>query len=82
MQQNSDYIFRINKVMDYIESNFGKHVYVIGKNFNKTTTKNSTHSFSSFEDLKPILKGLNLTNSTVLIKGSRGMALERVLDLL
>ncbi|WP_179319207.1 UDP-N-acetylmuramoyl-tripeptide--D-alanyl-D-alanine ligase [Winogradskyella helgolandensis] len=67
-------------IVDFIESNFGKHVYVIGKNFYKTTTNNSTHKFSSFEDLKPILKDLNLTNSTVLIKGSRGMALERIMD--
>ncbi|WP_178984346.1 UDP-N-acetylmuramoyl-tripeptide--D-alanyl-D-alanine ligase [Winogradskyella helgolandensis] len=67
-------------IVDFIESNFGKHVYVIGKNFYKTATNNSTHKFSSFEDLKPILKDLNLTNSTVLIKGSRGMALERIMD--
>lgn len=67
-------------IVDYIESNFEKNIYVIGKNFYKTTTKDSTQKFSSFEDLKSHLKTLQLNNATVLIKGSRGMALERVLE--
>ncbi|WP_225037041.1 UDP-N-acetylmuramoyl-tripeptide--D-alanyl-D-alanine ligase [Winogradskyella sp. SM1960] len=67
-------------IVDFIESNFNKNVYIIGKHFYKTTTKDSTHKFNSFEDLKPHLKTLGLNNTTVLIKGSRGMALERILD--
>ncbi|SDI09270.1 UDP-N-acetylmuramoyl-tripeptide--D-alanyl-D-alanine ligase [Winogradskyella thalassocola] len=67
-------------IVDYVESNFEKNVYFIGKNFYKTTTKDSTHKFSSFEDLKLQLKNLQLNNATVLIKGSRGMALERILE--
>ncbi|MBU2928819.1 UDP-N-acetylmuramoyl-tripeptide--D-alanyl-D-alanine ligase [Winogradskyella psychrotolerans] len=67
-------------IVNFIELNFGKGVYIIGKNFYKTITNNSTQKFSSFEDLQPILKNINLNNSTVLIKGSRGMALERIMN--
>ncbi|MDN3493918.1 UDP-N-acetylmuramoyl-tripeptide--D-alanyl-D-alanine ligase [Winogradskyella bathintestinalis] len=67
-------------IIDFIERNFEDNIYVIGTNFYKTTTKASTLKFSNFEDLKPILKNLELHHATVLIKGSRGMALERILD--
>ena len=70
------------EIVNFIESNFEDHIYLIGKNFYKTTTKESTQKFSSFEDFKPELKNLQLKNATVLIKGSRGMALERILDLI
>lgn len=69
-------------IVDYIEANFKNNSYLIGENFYKTTIKASTYKFSNFEDLKPILKDLQLHNATVLIKGSRGMALERIVELL
>jgi len=67
-------------IVDFITSNFEEDIYLIGENFYKTTTEKSTYKFSTFEDLKSELKILNLDNSTVLIKGSRGMALERILN--
>ncbi|NRD24715.1 UDP-N-acetylmuramoyl-tripeptide--D-alanyl-D-alanine ligase [Winogradskyella litoriviva] len=70
------------EIVNFIESNFESQVYLIGQNFNKTTTKPTTYKFATFEDLKPELKTLQLKDSTVLIKGSRGMALERILDVL
>tara|TARA_R110001592_G_scaffold134405_3_gene350127 strand:+ start:43 stop:1323 length:1281 start_codon:yes stop_codon:yes gene_type:complete len=69
-------------IVNFIEINFKNNVYLIGKNFYKTTSKEGIQKFSSFEHLKPLLQGLQLQNSTVLIKGSRGMALERILELL
>lgn len=66
-------------IVNFIEVNFKNNVYLIGKNFYKTTSKEGIQKFSSFEDLKPLLQDLQLKNSTVLIKGSRGMALERIL---
>lgn len=68
------------EIVDVIERDFETHIYIIGKNFYKTKSKESTQKFSSFEDLKPILKEVSINNATVLIKGSRGMALERILD--
>jgi UDP-N-acetylmuramoyl-tripeptide--D-alanyl-D-alanine ligase len=58
-------------------------VYFIGKDFyaNKISTPH-LHFFESFEDLREYLTAPNFIHKTILIKGSRGMALERVLDLL
>lgn len=67
-------------ITDFTEDNFDKNIYLIGENFHKTKSKETTRTFNYFEDLKPILKNLNLSDSTILIKGSRGMALERILD--
>ncbi|EDP72196.1 putative UDP-N-acetylmuramoyl-tripeptide--D-alanyl-d-alanine ligase [Flavobacteriales bacterium ALC-1] len=68
-------------ITDFVEDNFEEGIYLIGENFFRTKTK-SSHKFSSFENLKPKLKTLQLKNTTLLIKGSRGMALERILDLI
>ncbi|HCO84664.1 MAG TPA: UDP-N-acetylmuramoyl-tripeptide--D-alanyl-D-alanine ligase [Arenibacter sp.] len=59
--------------------NFDK-VYLIGENFFKT--KSDCSKFKSFDHLKETLNSKTLKNATILIKGSRGMALERILDLL
>jgi UDP-N-acetylmuramoyl-tripeptide--D-alanyl-D-alanine ligase len=58
------------------------HVILIGENFNKTTIFSPKVSvFKSFEDFKTNFDFSQLNKATLLIKGSRGMALERVLDL-
>ncbi|WP_296386098.1 UDP-N-acetylmuramoyl-tripeptide--D-alanyl-D-alanine ligase [Winogradskyella sp.] len=69
-------------IVDFVESNFDDNIFLIGENFNKTKTKKTTQMFSNFEDLKPELKTLQLKDATLLIKGSRGMALERILEFL
>ncbi|MEF3080131.1 UDP-N-acetylmuramoyl-tripeptide--D-alanyl-D-alanine ligase [Winogradskyella poriferorum] len=69
-------------IANLTEDNFDENIFLVGENFYKTTTKSSTKKFKSFEDLKPLLKSLDLSNSTILIKGSRGMALERILEFL
>lgn len=59
------------------------NIYLIGDNFYKTTINSSkVKPYKSFDDLKTVLRETNIKNHTILIKGSRGMALERVLDLL
>lgn len=53
--------------------------YFIGKNFYSTQT--SFQKFNSVDEISSFLKSNPLPkNSTLLIKGSRGMALERLLD--
>jgi UDP-N-acetylmuramoyl-tripeptide--D-alanyl-D-alanine ligase len=69
-------------ITDFIEKNFDSNIYLTGENFFKTKTNASTSKFASFEDLIPILKTLDISDSTLLIKGSRGMALERILEFL
>ena len=67
-------------IVNFIEENFSNNVHLVGKNFFETNTKDSINKFSTFEELKPILPALDLSNSYLLIKGSRGMALERILE--
>ncbi len=56
------------------------NVFLIGKAFSTTKVKNAL-VYNSFEAFKTSNKQLNIDNTTILIKGSRGMALERILDL-
>ena len=62
-----------------INSDF-KEVYLIGKAFSTTGVKNA-FIFEDFKAFKTSIKKLTKENTTILIKGSRGMALERILDL-
>lgn len=59
-------------------SNFDK-VLLLGENFYKTSTRYLR--FSNYSDLKKHLLENQIINSTILIKGSRGVALERVVEL-
>jgi len=53
-------------------------VYLIGENFYKTNS--DLEKFPSFEDFVSFLKNNKIKKGNLLIKGSRGMALERILD--
>lgn len=57
-----------------------KNVYLVGANFAKTKT--DFQQFNSFDILKNSLDFSKLPKGTTLIKGSRGMAMERILELL
>ncbi|MCH3884634.1 UDP-N-acetylmuramoyl-tripeptide--D-alanyl-D-alanine ligase [Tenacibaculum aquimarinum] len=63
-------------IADLVASFYFDNVFLIGENFCKTET--NSHQFKSFEDLKKYLSKNNIDNSSILIKGSRGMALERI----
>ena len=70
-------------IISYLENNYKGTCYLVGENFNKTTVNFSTiYKFKTFEELKTFLAKATITNQYVLIKGSRGMALERVLKYL
>ncbi len=56
------------------------NAFLIGEHFYKTDT--SIKKYRTFEDLCEYLKAHPLEPSLILIKGSRGMALERVLEIL
>jgi len=55
--------------------------YLIGKHFyeNKVLSEN-IHFFESFDAFAAYLKTIQFNDNTILIKGSRGMALERTLE--
>lgn len=68
------------KIADLAEKMGFDRVFLIGSNF--YGTEGPLHKYKSFEELAEALKTIPLEQATVLIKGSRGMALERILDLL
>ena len=70
-------------IVDYLEKNDLGKVYLVGTNFFKTKIKlKKIEKFESFEDLKLNIQTHPVVDSFLLIKGSRGMALERILELL
>lgn len=54
--------------------------YFVGNHFYSTTT--SSKKFKAYSDLESFLIKNPLTNNSILIKGSRGMALERLLKVI
>ncbi|MDG5492307.1 UDP-N-acetylmuramoyl-tripeptide--D-alanyl-D-alanine ligase [Psychroserpens sp. SPM9] len=70
-------------IADFVQTLSLEDAILVGENFYNTKTKHDGISyFKSFEDLKHNFKQLKLDHHLILIKGSRGMALERVLELL
>ena len=65
-------------IADFVENLHFDHCFFVGENFYQTKTKNSL--FKTFEDLLNHLTNNPLKDQSILIKGSRGMRLERLLD--
>lgn len=58
-------------------------VFFVGTDFYSVQQSESHfHFIKTFEDLQDYLSSRTIKNHTILIKGSRGMALERILDLI
>lgn len=68
------------KIADLAKELGFSDVHLIGENFFKIKT--DFMKFSSFEEVREYLKSNDLKPGHILIKGSRGMALERVVELL
>ncbi|MBS3992424.1 MAG: UDP-N-acetylmuramoyl-tripeptide--D-alanyl-D-alanine ligase [Bacteroidetes bacterium] len=69
------------QIADLVSDLNFKNTYLIGNHFASVKTKYATQ-FHSFDDFKANFDSSTINNANILIKGSRGMALERVLDLL
>tara|TARA_B100001996_G_scaffold173199_1_gene132209 strand:+ start:149 stop:1420 length:1272 start_codon:yes stop_codon:yes gene_type:complete len=66
------------EIVNLIEKmNFDK-IFIIGDLFNKTKHSSKIKSFKNLNDLKENMN--EILNSTILIKGSRGMKLENIVD--
>lgn len=74
-------IFSKNEHEEIIKLNkkLNLKTFYIGREFRKLTNKNS---FIDFQEFKNYLKDFPITNSTILIKGSRSQKLENVVELL
>jgi len=76
-QKEHQYIVDLASTMPFI------HLILIGETFNITKIVSPKISaFKSFQDFKTNFNFSQLDKATILIKGSRGMALERVLELI
>lgn len=76
-EKEHQYIADLSSTMPF------NHIVLIGENFYKTKLVSPKVSvFKSFLEFKDSFNFSQLTNTTLLIKGSRGMALERVLEYL
>lgn len=68
-------------IVDFLADNPFGNVFLVGSNFFKTSSTSShIKQFETFEELKTAVESNTPTNATILIKASRGMALERILD--
>jgi len=71
------------KIIRWLKARSFAECYLIGKNFYQSKIEApNIHFFETFNDLQAHLSTVSLTPSNILIKASRGMALERILDLL
>lgn len=68
-------------IVNLIDSLNFNTVYLIGNQFSKTNATDY-NIYKDFEDFKKAFDASKLADASILIKGSRVMALERVLDLL
>ena len=70
-------------VIGLLQNEENAQCYFIGKDFYQNkTTKPNFRFFETFDALVPELQSKQFQNKTILIKGSRGMALERILEFL
>ena len=70
-------------IVEYLNSKTDYIVLLLGKNFYKTTTIAShIHKAKGIEDAPALISKFIPKNADILLKGSRGMALERCIDFL
>ena len=65
-------------IADLTQSLGFTNVLLVGNHFHETQT--SFLKFQTFEELRHHIESHPIQNGSILIKGSRGMALERILE--
>ncbi|HOD09816.1 MAG TPA: UDP-N-acetylmuramoyl-tripeptide--D-alanyl-D-alanine ligase, partial [Flavobacterium sp.] len=70
-------------IVDFLSKNSEFDCHFLGKDFYANAiSKDNFHFYESFDTFSKQFDFLNCKEKTILIKGSRGMALERTLDYL
>ena len=70
------------KVLKVLHSDFAGQVFLVGQVFQKISPKSGFKTFANVDKLMEFLKDEPIKGNTILIKGSRGIKLERIYDLL
>ena len=68
------------KIADYIESQTFTDVFLVGPLFKRTITGKDKKKFDNAELLSQYLKMQPIENKFILVKGSRGIRLEKILE--
>jgi UDP-N-acetylmuramoyl-tripeptide--D-alanyl-D-alanine ligase len=71
-----------SRLFNLIESLDIEKVILVGQIFRKVSGKSSFLTFLNVDELKDFLKSEPLKGRTILIKGSRGIGLEKIYNLL
>ncbi len=66
-------------IYDYASSLNFNHLFVAGDHFKKQALANGKDGFETAKEINVLLKDLDLKDTAIFIKGSRGMAMEEVL---
>ncbi len=75
--------FEHKAIVDFLYQNSDFECHFVGNNFFAASIqKENFHFYKTFEDLTQYLSTVKLEHKIILIKGSRGMALERTLELI
>ena len=69
-------------IVDLCSNKGFQNVYLVGHHFKETVTPEGFQKFSKAKDVKDFLTTNPISNSYILIKGSRGIALEKITDVL
>ncbi len=70
-------------IVDFLNNNSSFECHFVGKDFYANNIqKRNFHFYNTFEDFAKYLESARFENKIMLIKGSRGMALERTLEYL
>jgi len=71
------------EIVDHLSNTSFSQIHLIGQNFARTDNQDPRiFTYTSFDDFKHKWKQTQSNSTAILIKGSRGMKLERILDLL
>ena len=76
-------LFEHKAIVNFLNKNSDFECHFVGKDFfANSIQKENFHFYNTFEDFTKYLSLVKFENKTLLIKGSRGMALERTLEYL
>jgi UDP-N-acetylmuramoyl-tripeptide--D-alanyl-D-alanine ligase len=70
------------KILDELQTHKIEKAFLVGPVFQKVSSKYGFKSFNDVNRLMDFLKSEPLKGNTILIKGSRGIGLEKIYDLL
>ncbi len=79
LELGDESILEHRKILELAQSSGPKEIFLVGKNFSEISRNSSSLNFLSVDDLIGFIQKNPLRGKTILIKGSRGIKLEKLL---